>query len=188
MYEFLVCATAAVAFGLAFIGYWMSKDVFHPALFLGPMLAYSYWLVPLVVTRDSVVWHLLPRSEMVWVQLYYLMGVACLCGGTLIAGVPRKRSDPWVPSFEVRRQLLRAGVLLGAIGTAAYAYMVANGGGLESVYSRAHGGGRASSGYVREAFYLIIPGLMLILLSSSGRKLRRTDLICLAVCAAPMAF
>ncbi len=188
MFEVLVWATAAVAFGLAFIGYWMSKDVFHPALFLGPMLAYTYWLVPLVVTRDGVVWHLLPRSEMVWVQLYYLMGVACLCGGTLLAGVPRRRVEPWLPSLEVRRQLLSAGVLLGAIGVAAFAYMVTISGGMEAAYGRAHGGGRASSGYVREAFYLIIPGLMLILLSSSGRRLLRTELMWLAAIAAPMVF
>jgi len=188
MYEFLVWATAVVAFGLAFIGYWMSKDVFHPALFLGPMLAFTYWLVPLVVTSDNVVWYLLPKSEMVWVQGYYLMGVACVCGGTLLAGVPRKRSDRWIPSPEVREQLLRAGVLLGVIGAAAYAYMMANGGGLDTVYARAHGSGRASSGYIREAFFLIIPALMLILLSSSGRKLRRTDLMWLAALAAPMVF
>lgn len=188
MYEFLVWATAGVAFSLAFVGYWMSKDVFHPALFLGPMLAYTYWIVPLVVTSDSVVWHLLPKSEMAWVQGYYLMGVACLCGGTLLAGVPRKRSEPWIPSPEVRRQLLRAGILLCAVGSISYAYMVSIGGGLDTVYARAHGSAKASSGYVREAFFLIIPGLMLILVSSSGRKLRRPDLMWLAGCAAPMAF
>ena len=188
MYEFLVWATGAVAFGLAFIGYRMSRDVFHPVLFLGPMLAYSYWLVPLVLADDRTVWRLLPESEMDWVQGYYLAGVTCLCGGTLLAGVPRRRVDPWLPSPEMRRQLLRAGVLLGGIGSAAYLYMVTSSGGFETAYAKAHGGGSASSGYVREAFYLTIPGLMLILLSSSGGRLRRTDQLWLAACAAPMAF
>lgn len=187
-YESLVWATGAVAFGFVLIGYWIAKDVFHPVLFLGPMLAYSYWLVPLVLTRDSIVWYLLPRAEMIWVQLYYLLGVACLCGGTLLAGVPRKRSEPWLPSPEVSRQLRRAGVLLGAIGAAAYTFMVASGGGLDVVYAEAHGSGTASSGYIREAFYLIIPGLMLILLSSAGRKLRWTHLMWLAAFATPMVF
>ena len=85
-YELLIWATGFVAFGTALVAYLTSRDVFHPALFLCPLLAYSYWAVPLLLVREGSLWWLLPRAHMPWVHTYYLLGVFMVGAGTLCAG------------------------------------------------------------------------------------------------------
>ena len=75
MYEVLIWLTGVVAFGSALIAYVTTRDVFHPALFLGPMMAFTYWLSPLFLVQDGTMWWLLPRSEMAWVHGNFLVGV-----------------------------------------------------------------------------------------------------------------
>jgi len=189
MYELTIWLTGAIALGAAWMGYRSSRDTFHPLVFLGPMLAYSYGLTPLLLLYSGGPWRWLPREAMPYVQLYYLLGVLMITAGVLSAGrPPRKRAKPWDPAPALRRQLRSSGLLLGGIGVAAFYYMVDNVGGLEAAYGTAHGEGWADSGYVREAFFLIIPALMLLLMAHGGRRLRLPDAILFAIIGAPMLF
>lgn len=187
LYLGLVWLTGITAFGMAYYGYRTSRDTLHPLLFLGPMLAFSYSLTPLVLVAEGDIWLWLPVDDMDLVQFYYFLGVLSLSLGVLAAGSPRKlRRQPWMPSPQMRRQLRKAGLVLGGLGVAAFVYMVRNAGGLDGAYGEAHGHGWAASGYVREAFFWIIPGLLLLLMANSGRRICRTDKAWIALIAAPL--
>lgn len=189
MYEFLVWLTGFAAVGCAAAGYLESRDVFHPLVFLGPMLAFSYWLTPLVLIGEGTMWHYLPADEMPLVQFAYLAGTLCLSAGVMVGGYGgywRAGALPIIPSLPARRQLRRAGLILGGAGVAAFVYMIGNNGGLEATYSVAHGRGWASTGYIREAFFFIVPGLLFLLVANSGQRIRRADLARIALISAPL--
>mgnify|MGYP006308866409 FL=1 len=67
MYLTLVWLTGLVTFGSAFIAYLRTRDVFHPLMFLGPMLAYPYFYAPLVLQRNGVLNTYLPTSQLPFV-------------------------------------------------------------------------------------------------------------------------
>lgn len=188
-YQFLITLTLVVGFGFLFFAYYRTRDAFHPLIFLVPMLAYSYWLVPTLLVKEGGLWYYLPKSDMAFVQLYYLLGISSLCLGALFAGKPPfRRQVVWNPPLAMRRQLRRAGILLGCIGVLAFIYLISYVGGLEEAYGRAHSQGWAPSGYIRESFYLIIPGLLLILMANSGKRIRQKDIVIIALIAAPLVF
>lgn len=189
MYELLIWLTGVVAFGTAIIAYVATRDVFHPALFLGPMLAFSYWLAPLMLVQDGTMWWLLPRSEMAWVHGNFFVGVFVVCVGCLAAGLPRGRRVGFqAPSPAMRRQLRLAGIVLCTIGVLTYALLILNKGGLAEAYADPHGQGASSTGYVRESPFLIIPGLLLLMVANVGQKRRGSDLALIAGFSAPLVF
>jgi hypothetical protein len=134
-------------------------------------------------------WWLLPREQMTWVHANFLLGVFMLCAGTLVAGAPRGRTAGLrTPAPSMRRRLRHAGFVLGAIGALGYATLILNSGGLSEAYGGSHGQGESSSGYVREAPFLLIPGLLLFLVANVGRRLSRIDFLWIAAFSAPIAF
>ena len=189
MYDILLWLTGLAAVTCGLVGYLISRDVFHPLVFLGPMLAFSYFLTPLVLTSEGTIWRFLPADQMAFVQFFYLAGTLALAAGVMIGGYGgrwRPGKLALVPSWSARRQLRRAGLLLGGIGVAAFLYMIRNNGGLEATYSVAHGRGWSSTGYIREAFFLIVPALMLLLVANSGQRIRRAARRWMAVIASPL--
>lgn len=190
MYLTLVWLTGLVAFGSAIIGYQRSRDTFYPLMFLGPMLAYPYFISPLQLHQKGVLAQYLPVDALSFIQLVYLLGVLAIALGVLSAARPaeaRIRAS-WHLTPRVRAKLRQAGLLLGVAGVGAYLYMVFNVGGLQSAYGDAHGGGWAAIGYIREAKFLVLPGLLFFMLAKLGRRLRPGDWAWLAFMTLPLLF
>jgi len=189
VYLILLYLTGLAAFGSAAIAYLCTRDTFHPLMFLGPMLAYPYFVTPLMLDQD-VVERFLPTEWLPFVQMVYLMGVVSLALGALYAGRPRQRrtAGDWSLTPRLRGRLRLAGQALGLIGVAAYFHMVFNVGGFQAAYGEAHGQGWAASGYVREARFWVLPGLLLFMLSRGGRGFRWQDLLWMSLLGGPLLF
>ncbi len=85
----------------------------------------------------------------------------------------RSPPDPLPPA--VGRRLAHAALVLGCVGLAAYAYMLAHVGGLSAAYGRAYGGVWADSGYIRDLQFLTIAALLLLLAARTGRPSSAID-------------
>jgi hypothetical protein len=168
LFEFLAYLTGLTVMALVGLAWLMHRDPFHPALYLGPMLVFLYAFLPLYLsfTQREELRGLLADGDLVYVQVLNGLGATSLCLGVLLGGAPAGRGRPALPrlpSDEFARRLAGAAVCLGLIGLAAYAYMLANVGGLAGAYGRAYGGVWADSGHVRDLQYLTIAALVLLL-------------------------
>jgi hypothetical protein len=183
MFELLILITAALCvFGIA-SAYMTYGDVFHPALIILPMFAFIYVIMPLYQMRSDTLFGLVAEDQLVWVQTIVVLGLACLIWG-LKAG---SAAEPPPMAREIagyRPETLHQGAyILGALGLAAWAYTVHNGGGVTGVFGRSNGRGWSDNAYIREAVYLMIVALLL-LLSPEGwepqNKRWRTAVACFA--------
>lgn len=192
MYDVLIWVTGIVAFGSAFTGYRYSRgDTFYPLMFLGPMLAYPYFIYALSLNGKNVLARFLPLSQMSFVQGYYLLAIIALVCGVISAGRPKAgvlRIRKWHLSAGLRRRLKQGGLLLGMTGVLAYFYLIHNVGGFEAAYSHPHGGGWSNLGYVRSAKFWILPGLLFFMLSKLGQRWRWIDWAWIVVMAGPLIF
>jgi hypothetical protein len=186
-YEGLIWLTGLLCFGSALIAYRWSKDVFHPVMFLGPMLSYTYFLSAIMLYRQGTVERYLPMEVMPFVQLYFLLGISALVLGAFQAGRPRKvQTAAIIPPDPLRDVLRKAGIILGVIGTLAFYYMLGKSGGFDRVYGVAHGGPWAASGYIRNLVFWVIPAIMLVFMANTGRTIIMKDRLIIAFFAAPI--
>jgi hypothetical protein len=189
-FEFLAYLTGLAVLALIALAWVMHRDPFHPVLYLGPMLVFLYAFLPLYLsfTQREELLGLLAEGDLVYVQVLNGLGAVSLCLGVLLGGAPaggNRRSIPWLPAPAFGRRLAGAAICLGLIGLAAYAYMLANVGGLAGAYGRAYGGVWADSGHVRDLQYLTIAGLVLLLAARTGRGLSPVDSGWVLLFAAP---
>ena len=145
------------------------NDTLHPLVYLMPGCGYIYVYLPFEV------WDQLPRlfsdADLVLVQAFNLLSILALIVGVVegSGGVRRQpaRSDRfrafapvgWYPF------IYRAGLFLAAVALLMYAYGLSNVGGFVDAYSRAKGGGKASTGYLRDFTKLSVTGTVLFLIA-----------------------
>lgn len=164
------------------------RDTFHPALFIGPMLAFHYCYSPLVL-QDSggfvgYLWsHHVERAQ--WV---HLAGVGVLCLGLLWGSRRRPlhslhAGDP--PEQIDRVKLLRGSLVLGIAGLASFAYGINYVGGFTQAYGRAYGGGSAESGWIRDTVLLCLPALLLLTIANRGKRLQWKQVALALLLASP---
>lgn len=149
---------ACLALGAFLWALLVERDVFHPATFLGPMIAFLYVYLPWELHRDG----LLPASvysvqELASVQIFNAACVAALLLGCVLASgkrgaLRRGVSAAGAPvNVGMGDRAFMAGLVFGGLGVAAYAVNLGNVGGVVGAYSVEKGGGTAESGYVRDA-------------------------------------
>jgi hypothetical protein len=71
----------------------------------------------------------------------------------------------------------RGAIFFGLLGLGAYLYTIANAGGFTGAYGHAYGGGRAASGYIRDAAFWTIPALLFLMTTHLDRRLSKLDWI-----------
>jgi hypothetical protein len=168
VFEFLLWLVyAVVGIGMAF-AYAGSKDVFHPLIFTGPMMAFLYAWMPMTLYRSGSLDGFFQQDQLVFVQIINVAGVACFVCGCLSAGTRL----PAAPSVQLlspggARVLTVAGTILGCIGLAAWTVAIVNVGGFTDAFSQAYSGGWDDSGYVRDGSLLMFPGFLLILTAAT---------------------
>jgi hypothetical protein len=154
-----------------------SRDIFHPLVFIGPMMAFLYFWMPYQIWMQDGLLKYFDISQLDFVQKVNVLGILAFVVGCLSAGLRLRRpSTPRMPplsQFALRRMLIGAGTL-GTIGLTCWGITIINVGGFVNAYSRAYSGGWDDSGYIRDASLLLLVGVLLSItaLSAGGPRLQ----------------
>ena len=201
MFELLLGLTAAVlVFGILYAldG---SRDVFHPLVFIGPMMLFLYvWMPSRLLAADGLSRYF-DGEQLVFLQSLYLLGILAFVAACLGVGVrlrrprtrgPRPRSRLRAVRFsmpslgpERAMRLLIGGGITGSIGLGCWLVTIVNVGGFVKAFSASYAGGWDDSGYVRDGSLLLLVGVLLALTSLAGRGPRVPSLLMACVFGFP---
>jgi hypothetical protein len=183
MFEALLIAAAMVAILGAVAALDGSRDVFHPLVFIGPMMVFLYSWMPFKLWTGNSLDRYFDTSQLLFVQRINILGVlafvvACLCVGVRL---PASRV-PFQPlSKEACRRLMIGGSIAGMVGLACWGTTIINVGGFTAAYSTSYTGGWDDNGYVRDGCLLLLEAELLIItaLASGGPRLPGMSLLAL---------
>jgi hypothetical protein len=183
MFEFLLWAVIAMVAAAMVYAYAGSRDVFHPVMFIGPMMGFLYAWMPMKLYSSGGLDGFFQADQLIFVQVINIAGVAAFLIGCL--GVGCKLPDPPVQQEPVSessaRVLTIVGIVLGCIGVGAWGITIINVGGFTDAFSQAYSGGWDDSGYVRDASLLMFPSFLLILCAATRTGILRIAYIPLLV-------
>ena len=180
MFEILLWITAIIALGGAFYAYCGSRDVFHPLIFLSPMMVFLYCWMPMKLDASGGLDGYFQRDQLVFVQIWNTLGVLCFVLGCLSVGCRIPRMTVLEPQIEkVGRMLLWGGLITGMAGLSAWTISIMNVGGLREAFSTAYSGGWDDSGYIRDGTLLMSPGFLLVALSIACWRMNLSSLFLL---------
>ena len=196
LFETLLVITGLVAVGGAVIALDGSRDVFHPLVFIGPMLAFLYAWMPWKLVGGGGLGQYLDDDQLLHVQRLFLLGVVAFVVACLAAGLrgTRARSASArgltpgrdaARSPEIARRLLAGGAVAGAIGLLCWAVTIINVGGFVNAYSTSYAGGWDDSGYVRDGSLLLLTGILLAVTALSMGASRLWSIGVIAVFSLP---
>jgi hypothetical protein len=173
VFDYLIWAALLTAgFGMLF-AYDGSRDLFHPLLFLGPMLAFIYGWMPLQVNTAGGLEGFFQYDQLVFVQSMNVLGILALVAGCLSCGcrIPLVVPEAPIP-LALNRRLMVGGTILGTLGLSAWVLSIVEVGGLQQAFSQPYHGGWDDNGYIRDASMLIFPAILMILAAGVKRGLR----------------
>ena len=188
MFEFLLLLAAIIVAAGMIIAYDGSRDVFHPLIFIGPMLAFLYaWMPHQLLLRDGLS-RFFELDQLRFVQTLNVLGILGFVAGCLAVGVrlqqPAQAND--VTPRTLRR--LQAGAaVLGAVGIACWTTTIINVGGFTAAFSTSYTGGQDDNGYIRDGAMLLLVGLLLAVTSLSAGGPVIPGLAIAIACALPWA-
>lgn len=170
---FLSVATIVLAVICALDG---TRDVFHPIIFIGPMLGFLYCWMPWKLHSNGGLAQFLDNEQLIHVQTLNLLGIlafvlSCCAAGLRLRG--ERRAEVCHLSTLACRRLLFGASVAGAIGLSCWAITIVNVGGFVNAYSSSYSGGWDDSGYIRDGSLLLLTGVLLAVtsLSSGGPRL-----------------
>lgn len=171
MLTFLIWLTIVVAAVLVCFSLHHSRDTFHPLVLTLPMFMFIYGYLPLSLIDSGELFSFVSEDQADFAQSVSLLVMLAFSGGCLWGGA-------WSASLGERRlnyrpETLRIGAMaLGAIGLAAWLYMLRESGGFESAFGGSYGMVWSDIGYIRDSVYLLLVAILLLLspqLFSPGR-------------------
>jgi hypothetical protein len=157
-----------VAGGVALIGLICaldgSRDVFHPLLFIAPMMIFLYFWMPFKLSTAGALDSFFDKEQLVSVQWLNILGitafvVSCLAVG-LQVGMSRPRTTLRLSPIACQRLLIGAAIA-GGVGLICWVITIVNVGGFVNAYSASYAGGWDDSGYVRDGGLLLLVGVLL---------------------------
>jgi hypothetical protein len=178
LFECLLMLAAAIAIGGAIIAFDGNRDVFHPLIFIGPMMAFLYGWMPWQLYRMGGLAQFFDESQLIRVQTFFVICELAFVLGCLSVGikVSRRRLSSHQTSPAVVKRLLLGGVISGSIGVLCWAITIINVGGFVNAYSSSYAGGWDDSGYVRDGSLLLLTGILLCIPALSAGVLRKWSL------------
>lgn len=162
MFPILLWATIAVALIAVAYAWDMTRDVFHPAMYLGPMLAFLYGWMPWKLWESDSLGGFFSTDQLEFVQILNFAGVSLLLACSLLTAHRTRRSSgpPAALSLRPSEVLLLGGILTGGLGLMAWLTLIVNAGGIGNAFGKPYSGGWDDSGYVRDGVLLMYPGML----------------------------
>jgi hypothetical protein len=158
MFTALTWAIVAIIAAAMCYAYAGSRDVFHPVMVIGPMMAFMYAWMPAKLDAIGGLDGFFQRDQLNYVQIINTVGVVCFLMGALSVGCRLPAVQRPAPRVSPAT-LVTAGTIMGSIGIVAWVITVIHGtGGDLSGYR----GGWDDSGYIRDASMLMFPAFLLI--------------------------
>ena len=162
MFGALTAASVAVVVLAMLHVYWKSGDVFHPIIFIGPMMLFLYAWMPLKLDDSGGLEGFFQSDQLIQVQTFNLLGIICFIAGCL--SVPVSQPETADTSKIVNpSSLIVGGSILGTIGFGAWVLTIVNVGGFTAAFSSSYSGGWDDNGYIRDASLLMFPAFLLVL-------------------------
>ncbi|MBB6143675.1 hypothetical protein HNQ77_001624 [Silvibacterium bohemicum] len=188
MFEILLAAAAALSILAILCALDVSQDVFHPLVFVGPMLGFLYaWMPWKLITLGGLDLYF-DNDQLVFVQTLNVLGILAFVACCLGAGVriPRrqKRRAARLSQKTVQR-LLIGGSIAGGIGLLCWAITIVNVGGFVNAYSASYSGGWDDSGYIRDGSLLLLLGVLMAVTTRSAGGPRWPSYTMMAVFGLP---
>lgn len=188
MFEALLITAALVALIGAAVAMDGSRDVFHPLLFIGPMMAFLYGWMPWKIYAAGGLEQFFDQSQLVFVQRLNVLGILAFVLGCLSVGVRIKRTGAATRltlSEEAHRRLLIGGAIAGGLGFLCWCITIVNVGGFVNAFSASYAGGWDDSGYVRDGSLLMLVGVLMAVTSLSAGGPRMSRLAMLGILGLP---
>lgn len=162
MLDSLIIVTALVLVLPTVYAYLRYGDVFHPLIFITPMALMIYVYMPITLKESAELFTYLTPSQAEFAQTVIIVVLIAFVAGCLIgSGAPRSRLS--VQRRAAPAVLIKSALYLGSGGLAAWLFMVRNSGGLQGAFGQAYGGAWSDIGYVRDAVFLLLVGILLLL-------------------------
>lgn len=175
MFEALIFGAAAIAIAGFVIAFDGSRDVFHPMVFIGPMLAFLYGWMPWKLLNQNGLAIFFDDDQLRFAQVLYMAGVFAFVIACVGVGVRIKRPAPVTRPLEARvaQRLLLGAAVVGCVGLTCWIVSIVNVGGIQKAFGTSYAGGWDPSGYVRDGSILLLLGVLLALstLSAGGPRL-----------------
>src|ERR1700712_2480175 len=140
MFLTLLLITAAIAAIGTICALDGSRDIFHPLVFIGPMMMFLYGWMPWRLYLSGGLARFFDSQQLLFIATLNLLGVLAFVGCCLAVGVrsvPRNNIHmQWSP--EVCRRLLVGGAVAGSIGLLCWGTTIVNVGGFGNAYISSH--------------------------------------------------
>ena len=181
MFEALLWAVVVIAGIALFCALDGSRDVFHPLVFIMPMMAFLYAWMPLKLLASDGLAPYFDTGQLISVQILNVLGVLAFALGCLLAGSKvRRLRTVFVPvSTRACGRLRIGGTLIGLVGLLCWSISIINVGGFQNAFSNSYGGGWDDSGYVRDGNLLLLVGVLLLMgaIASEGPRILNVLLV-----------
>ena len=170
----LLAAAAIAILGLvaAFDG---SRDVFHPLVFIAPMMAFLYGWMPWKLLQQDGLARFFDPEQLQFVQLLNVLGVLAFVAACLSVGARVKRPEVAPEPLPRRKaeRLLLGSAITGGLGLLCWLITILEVGGFRQAFSTSYSGCWDPSGYVRDGSLLLLVGVLfaLTVMSSGGPRL-----------------
>jgi hypothetical protein len=188
MFEALLIAAAMIAVAGVFIAMDGSRDVFHPLVFIAPMLFFLYCWMPWQLDASGGLERYFDKDQLQFVQRLNVFGIAAFLVACLSVGFYRRGEEQREPArlSEIALwRLLIGGALAGAIGLMCWVITIVNVGGFVNAFSASYAGGWDDSGYVRDGSLLMLVGVLLAVTALAHGAKRAPGLALIALFGLP---
>jgi hypothetical protein len=181
---FIVALIIIIALMIVFDG---SRDVFHPLIFIGPMLGFLYAWMPWKLLQHDGLDRFFSSDQLLSVQTLNILGVLAFVVGCIGAGIRLDRSRVHRQSLSSRvlHRLLIGAAVVGSIGLVCWVISIVNVGGFTAAFSTSYSGGYDDNGYIRDGALLLLVALLLIMTSLSAGGPRLPGIILAVVFGTP---
>jgi hypothetical protein len=189
MFDALLGLGIIIAIAGMLYAYDGSRDVFHPLIYISPMLLFAYGWMPIRLQAVRGLEGYFQIDQLIFVQFVYVLGILAFVLGCLSVPVRLGAAESRQPRMtdHSRRDLLSGGCMVASVGLSAWLVSILNVGGIRNAFGRPYSGGWDDSGYIRDASLLLFAGVSLIFASATGARLTVKHIFWLAFFTAPLA-
>ena len=179
MFELLLLLAAGIAIGGVLIALDGGRDIFHPLVFIAPMLFFLYTWMPWKLYSSGGLFRYFSPDQILFVQRLNVLGILAFVGAALSVGfvgrATRRQEEldsPLELTSQALSRLLIGSAIAGSIGLGCWLITIINVGGIVNAFSTSYSGGWDDSGYVRDGSLLLLVGVLLAIsaLALGARK------------------